>query len=106
MTEDKPRFEEPSEPLSKKRSVTQTISKSRPIKREEALIVLGSSKLSDYTKISMLGKGTYGEVHKCVHKPTGLIVAMKTYMFENVTNGINYSTMREISLLRQLVNYP
>ena len=24
---------------------------------------------------------------------------------QNVTNGINYSTMREISLLRQLVNY-
>lgn len=54
----------------------------------------------------MLGKGTYGEVHKCIHKPTGLVVAMKTYMFENVTNGINYSTMREISLLRQLVSYP
>ena len=54
----------------------------------------------------MLGKGTYGEVHKCIHKPTGLVVAMKTYMFENITNGINYSTMREISLLRQLVNYP
>lgn len=31
---------------------------------------------------------------------------MKTYLFENLTNGINYSTMREISLLRQLVNYP
>lgn len=43
---------------------------------------------------------------------------MKTYMFEvshrlvfifvfqNVSNGINYSTMREISLLRQLVYYP
>lgn len=64
----------------------------------------------------MLGKGTYGEVHKCIYKPTGIVVAMKTYMFEvsiavfnlfqNVTNGINYSTMREISLLRQLVYYP
>lgn len=53
----------------------------------------------------MLGKGTYGEVHKCVHQPTNLIVAMKTYIFENVTNGINYSTMREISLLRQLINH-
>jgi len=30
---------------------------------------------------------------------------MKTFIFENETNGINYSTMREISLLRQLVNY-
>lgn len=30
---------------------------------------------------------------------------MKTFLFENVSNGINYSTMREISLLRQLVDY-
>lgn len=66
-------------------------------------INLGQTKLNEYTKLSVLGKGTYGEVHKCVHTPTGQIVAMKTYMFENVTNGINYSTMREISLLRQLV---
>ena len=48
----------------------------------DAPIQLGSSKLSDYTKIGMLGKGTYGEVHKCIHKPTGIVVAMKTYMFE------------------------
>lgn len=75
------------------------------IQVNEPPISLGSSKLSDYTKLSVLGKGTYGEVHKCVHNPTGIIVAMKTYIFENVTNGINYSTMREISLLRQLVNY-
>lgn len=32
-------------------------------------------------------------------------MAIKTFLFENVTNGINYSTMREISLLRQLVHY-
>ena len=30
-------------------------------------ITLGSTRLSDYTKISVLGKGTYGEVYKCVH---------------------------------------
>jgi serine/threonine protein kinase len=45
-------------------------------------IQLGQTRLSEYTKLSMLGKGTYGEVHKCVHTPTGAIVAMKTYMFE------------------------
>lgn len=56
------------------------------------MIKLGQTKLNEYTKISMLGKGTYGEVYKCVHKPTNLIVAMKTYMFEvsafNVTSGV------------------
>ena len=35
------------------------------------LIVLGSTRLSDYTKVSVLGKGTYGEVYKCIHNPTG-----------------------------------
>ena len=36
----------------------------------EQLITLGSTRLSEYTKISVLGKGTYGEVYKCVHNPT------------------------------------
>ena len=45
-------------------------------------ITLGSTKLSEYTKVGVLGKGTYGEVHKCLHNPTGLIIAMKTYTFE------------------------
>jgi serine/threonine protein kinase len=48
----------------------------------EPVITLGSSKLSDYNKLCVLGKGTYGEVHKCVHNPSGLIVAMKTFLFE------------------------
>jgi len=34
-------------------------------------ITLGSTRLSEYTKISVLGKGTYGEVYKCHHKETG-----------------------------------
>ena len=42
------------------------------------LIVLGSTRLADYTKVSVLGKGTYGEVYKCIHNPTGQIIAMKT----------------------------
>ena len=50
--------------------------------------------------MEILGKGTYGEVTKCLHTKTGQIVALKTFLFENVSNGINYSTMREISLLK------
>jgi serine/threonine-protein kinase BUR1 len=50
--------------------------------------------------MSELGKGTYGEVHKMLHTPTNTVVAVKTFLFENVSNGINYSTMREISLLK------
>ena len=50
--------------------------------------------------MDVLGKGTYGEVTKCMHSKTGQFVALKSFLFENVSNGINYSTMREISLLK------
>lgn len=58
-------------------------------------IQLGQTRLSEYTKLSVLGKGTYGEVHKCVHTPTGLIVAMKTYMFEVITDffSLNFTCL-------------
>ena len=52
------------------------------IRQEKPVIQLYSSKLSDYRKISELGKGTYGEVYKCIHIPTGQVVAMKSYLFE------------------------
>ena len=51
-------------------------------KEQGVMIRLGTTKLADYTKISVLGKGTYGEVHKCVHNPTSQVVAMKTFLFE------------------------
>lgn len=35
--------------------------------------------MKDYEKLSQLGKGTYGEVHKCKHLSSGLIVAIKSY---------------------------
>jgi serine/threonine protein kinase len=63
-------------------------------------IEFGKTKLDEYQQINTLGKGTYGEVTQCVHTKTSTVVALKTFLFENVSNGINYSTMREISLLR------
>lgn len=45
-------------------------------------ITLGSTRLPEYSKISELGKGTYGEVSKCIHNPSGLTVAIKTFLFE------------------------
>lgn len=72
----------------------------------ESPVEFGKTKLTDYQAIAPLGKGTYGEVNKCFHIQTNSVVAIKTFLFENVTNGINYSTMREISLLKQLRDYP
>ena len=79
-------------------------------------IRFGTSKLSEYDQMDVLGKGTYGEVTKCLHRPTATVVALKTFLFEvsaifshylqNKKNGCNYSTMRELSLTKQLSNYP
>jgi excinuclease UvrABC helicase subunit UvrB len=45
-------------------------------------INFGETSLNDYTTVTQLGKGTYGEVNKCVHGPTQQIVAIKTFFFE------------------------
>lgn len=47
--------------------------------------------MSDYTKISVLGKGTYGEVYKCVHNQTQAVIAMKTFIFEVRAESISLS---------------
>jgi serine/threonine protein kinase len=69
-------------------------------KQREGPFAFGSTKLSEYQQIDTLGKGTYGEVTKCLHLKTNTVVALKSFLFENVSNGINYSTMREISILK------
>lgn len=45
-------------------------------------IKFGQSKIDEYDEIEILGKGTYGSVSKCIHRPTGSIVALKTFLFE------------------------
>lgn len=47
-----------------------------------SIIKFGQTKFSDYTRMQELGKGTYGEVHRCVHLPSGIDVAMKTFKFD------------------------
>lgn len=45
-------------------------------------IKFGQTKFSDYTKVSVLGRGTYGEVTRCIHIPSGIEVAMKAFFFD------------------------
>ena len=42
----------------------------------------GTTKLEEYQQMSTLGKGTYGEVNKCIHTKTNTVVALKTFLFE------------------------
>jgi hypothetical protein len=45
-------------------------------------IIFGSSKFNDYSKVNVLGKGTYGEVSRCIHIKSGTEIAMKTFFFD------------------------
>lgn len=45
-------------------------------------IKFGETMLPQYQKIAGLGKGTYGEVNKCIHGPTNEVVAIKSFFFE------------------------
>ena len=60
------------------------------------------TKIQDYVKIEKVGEGTYGVVFKGRHKKRGEIVAMKKVKYECQDDGIPSSTVREISLLRDL----
>ena len=43
-------------------------------------IKFGTTKITDYSKIHGLGRGTYGEVEKCIHISSGIEVAIKKYL--------------------------
>ncbi len=51
--------------------------------------------------IEALGQGTWGIVHKAEQKETGRIVAIKKIKSERPDEGINFTAVREIKLLRE-----
>uniref|UniRef100_A0AC34QLD0 Protein kinase domain-containing protein n=1 Tax=Panagrolaimus sp. JU765 TaxID=591449 RepID=A0AC34QLD0_9BILA len=59
-------------------------------------------KLSDYQKMDKIGEGTYGVVYKGRNLQTGQLVAMKKIRLESDEEGIPSTSVREISMLREL----
>ena len=59
-------------------------------------------KLDQYIKEGKLGEGTYGVVYKCKDKETGNYVALKKVRLENEDEGIPSTSIREISILKQM----
>ncbi|KAJ1906316.1 kinase subunit of RNA polymerase II carboxy-terminal domain kinase I [Coemansia sp. IMI 209127] len=55
-----------------------------------------------YTRISMVGEGTYGKVYKARNRESGQIVALKRMRVEMDREGFPITAMREIRLLKQL----
>ena len=58
--------------------------------------------LEKYAKVEKVGEGTYGVVYKCKVKGTNDFVALKKIRLENEDEGIPSTSIREISILKQL----
>lgn len=56
----------------------------------------------DYTILEKLGEGTFGEVHKATHRPSGKPVALKKIFVHNEKEGFPLTALREIRILKDL----
>ncbi|KAJ1648486.1 serine/threonine protein kinase, CMGC, CDC2/CDK sub [Coemansia erecta] len=63
---------------------------------------IGCSAFEDYELLTKLGEGTFGEVHKAVHKAAGSVVALKRVLMHNEKEGLPITAIREIKLLKSL----
>lgn len=61
--------------------------------------------MDDFVKIEKIGEGTYGIVYKGRNKITGQYVAMKKIRLESEDEGMPSTSIREISLLKEM-NHP
>jgi len=57
--------------------------------------------MENYKVIKALGQGTWGVVHQAEQKGTGRIVAVKKIKSQKYDEGVNFTAIREIKLLRE-----
>ena len=55
-----------------------------------------------FSDIVLIGQGTYGKVYKSKNTKTGEVVAIKKVQMSSLKEGIPCTTLREISILKQL----
>ncbi|KZT68342.1 Pkinase-domain-containing protein [Daedalea quercina L-15889] len=63
---------------------------------------VGCGRQDDYNVLTKLGEGTFGEVHKAVHREKGYIVALKRILMHNEKEGMPVTALREIKILKSL----
>lgn len=64
------------------------------------------STMDAYEKLEKIGEGAYGTVYKAKVIQTGEVVALKKVKLQEQDEGVSSTTMREISLLRELCRHP
>lgn len=57
--------------------------------------------MDNYKVVKALGQGTWGVVHMAEQKGTGRVVAIKKIKSERPEEGVNFTAVREIKLLRE-----
>lgn len=60
------------------------------------------ARVARYERLEKVGEGTYGIVYKAKDKETGNIIALKKIRLEHEDEGVPSTTIREISLLKEL----
>jgi serine/threonine-protein kinase BUR1 len=66
------------------------INRSSPSKHQENKFTKDYNRIDDYQLVQLLGEGTYGEVHKAIHKKTGNVVAIKKLKLINDEQGVSH----------------
>ena len=65
------------------------------------LCSFSNSAMENYRVIGALGQGTWGVVHEAEQKGTNRRVAIKKIKSERADDGVNFTAVREIKLLRE-----
>lgn len=71
------------------------------VARRRSLNQIGFGQLSTYTKLNLLGSGTYSTVYKGTSRLTNKVVALKEIHLER-EEGVPFNAIREVSLLKEL----
>lgn len=62
----------------------------------------GFGKIEHIQKTEQLGEGAYGVVHKGINTKTQEVIALKKIKLETQSEGVPSTTIREISVLREI----
>ncbi len=58
--------------------------------------------MDNYIKQDKIGEGTYGVVYKCTTNKNDAVLAMKKIRMGNIKDGVSFTAIREIKILREI----